>query len=362
MTVVTGMAGTGKSAALARLVTLSDLGFCAQHPDLIVSADLRPPIGAVGAAVLGTGKFPNDVLGQILEAFTGSRPSAGASLADLRTIWWAWLNTQDDPVTVVLDALDEAQHPATLLTEVLAQLNPPNATAPRVRLIVGIRSPGGPDDSPGGGALADQAEQVLAATRLRVDESPCGRTRSSPATPTACSPASPDRPTCPAGALHPATMLLRGAVAETIGARAGKSFLITRIAATSLAYRAQRTVPEDPHLLATLDDGVLGVFRADLHVSLKPADRKRAVDLLRAVAFAYGAGLPWRQIWPLVANAVIDRPGTYGDGDIAWLLTSRIGAYLVTDQEDGVTVYRPFHDALRTTLRERSRELLDSNP
>ena len=33
------------------------------------------------------------------------------------------------PVTVVLDALDEAQHPPTLLTEVLAQLNPPTTPA-----------------------------------------------------------------------------------------------------------------------------------------------------------------------------------------------------------------------------------------
>ena len=78
------------------------------------------------------------------------------------------------------------------------------------------------------------------------------------------------------------------------------------------------------------------------------------VHLLRAVAFAYGRGLPWAQIWPLVANAVADRPGTYGDNDIVELLASRIGGYLVTDQEDGVTVYRLFHDALRTTLRERS--------
>ena len=99
-----------------------------------------------------------------------------------------------------------------------------------------------------------------------------------------------------------------------------------------------------------LDAGVLGAFQSDLEASLDPADRARAVDLLRAVAFAYGAGLPWRQIWPLVSNAVVGRPGTYGDGDIAWLFVSRISAYLVADQEDGITVYRLFHDTLRATL------------
>jgi hypothetical protein len=102
------------------------------------------------------------------------------------------------------------------------------------------------------------------------------------------------------------------------------------------------------------------VFRADLHaVFPDPAKRQRVIHLLRAVAFAYGRGLPWSQIWPLVANAVADRPGTYGDSDIVELLASRLGGYLVTDHEDGVTVYRLFHDALRATLRERWSDLLD---
>jgi hypothetical protein len=104
--------------------------------------------------------------------------------------------------------------------------------------------------------------------------------------------------------------------------------------------------------------GPRGVPR--LHTTLpEPADRQRAIHLLRAVAFACGRGLPWRQIWPRVANAVADDPDhTYGDRDIAWLLHSRLGAYLVTDHEDGITVYRLFHDVLRTTLREQADALL----
>jgi hypothetical protein len=130
-----------------------------------------------------------------------------------------------------------------------------------------------------------------------------------------------------------------------------------------LADRDNRVDPQDPAWQATLTDGVLGVFRDDLHATLPdPGDRQRAVHLLRAVAFAYGRGLPWRQVWPLVANAVADDPDrSYGDGDIAWLLNSRIGGYLVTDQEDGITVYRLFHDTLRSTLRERSEDLLHTD-
>ena len=48
----------------------------------------------------------------------------------------------------------------------------------------------------------------------------------------------------------------------------------------------------------------------------------------------------------------------YRDGDIAWLLNSRLGGYLVTGKEDDITVYRLSHDAMRIILRERWRDLL----
>jgi hypothetical protein len=40
------------------------------------------------------------------------------------------------------------------------------------------------------------------------------------------------------------------------------------------------------------------------------------------------------------------------------LLSSRLGGYLVTDRDGDATVYRLFHDLLRTTLRDRWRDLL----
>ncbi|MCE5282092.1 MAG: DUF2075 domain-containing protein, partial [Deltaproteobacteria bacterium] len=50
---VTGAAGTGKSAVLARLVTLSDPDFCTRYDDMVatIPLDLRPTPGAVDAAV-----------------------------------------------------------------------------------------------------------------------------------------------------------------------------------------------------------------------------------------------------------------------------------------------------------------------
>ncbi|MEU0563176.1 hypothetical protein [Dactylosporangium sp. NPDC006015] len=360
-TIITGGAGSGKSAAIARLVTLSDTRFVEQHREELsdVPTDLRPPADAVDVAVLATGKLHTQVLAQICGALYVSPPNtAHAEPTDTERLdaWHRWLSTHERTITVVIDALDEATHPQDLLHKVLAKLDP-DPSRPRIRLLVGVRSHAAgdrPDPQPGNGAaLADAAARVLRAKRIPVDEPPWWDKRDvadyvrSILRHTAGSPyrSLPDDQV--------------DAVADVLGAQAGRSFLVARIAASSLV--AHHTVVEatDPAWRAALDDGVLGVFRDDLHRSLEdPKDRHRAVVLLRAVAFAYGAGLPWANIWPLVAHAVDDDGGYYGDTDIAWLLGSRLGAYLVTDTEDDTTVYRLFHDLLRTTLRERWRELL----
>lgn len=251
-----------------------------------------------------------------------------------------------------------------MLDEVLRPL----AGAPgraQVRLIVGVRSPGTDTRSgaaptpagqaPAGQALAGRVVAVLGAQRLAVDEQPWWQDHDLADYATGILTRTPGSPYA-ALAHHDITHR----VATDLAHHARTSFLVTRLAATKLA--ADRVVidPDDRNWRRSLDEGVLGVFRDDLRSALPdPGQRLRAIHLLRAVAFANGRGLPWNQIWPLVANAVADRPGTYGDADIAELLGSRLGGYLVTDHEDGVTVYRLFHDALRTTLRERWRELLD---
>ncbi|MCM1968896.1 MULTISPECIES: AAA family ATPase [unclassified Streptomyces] len=361
-TVVTGAAGSGKSSALARLVTLSDPAFRARYRDHLetVPEELRPREGAVDVAVLATGKTAHEVIAQLCAALDVPTPAvAGAtpSLDEWITAWQHWLATGSTPLVVVLDALDEAGDPLTLLTGVLARLDPHRE---RMRLIIGVRSPGGDDGTPPtapparGVPLADQAERLLAAHRIRVDEAPWwhdGDLADYAADILATTPGSPYAGT------DPQTVT---AVARALAAHAGTSFLVTRIAAASLAARPAPVDPADRSWLATVDAGVLGVFRADLEAHRPdPEDRLTAVHLLRAVAFARGRGLPWRRIWPAFANAVADDPErTYGDTDIADLLASPLGGYLTTDTADGTTVYRLFHDALNTTLRENWRGLL----
>ncbi|WP_329127406.1 ATP-binding protein [Streptomyces sp. NBC_01465] len=357
-TVVTGGAGSGKSAVLARLVTLSDAAFRARYGEYLdeVPEDLQPDEGAVDVAVLATGKTAHEVIAQLCAALDVPTPrTSGAtpSLDEWITAWQHWLAARGMPVTIVVDALDEADDPLTLLRTVLAHLD---SGRERIRLIIGVRSPGGDDGTPPatrpsrGIPLADEAERLLTARRIRADETPwwhdgdLANYAASILTTTDNTPYTLPQATA--------------AVAQALAHHAGTSFLVTRIAAANLAARPVRVDPDDPAWLATVDEGVLGVFRADLYAHRPHTeDRLKAVHLLRAVAFARGRGLPWHRIWPAFANAV-DLDRTYGDTDIADLLASPLGGYLTTDIADNTTVYRLFHDALRATLRDHWRNLL----
>jgi len=358
VTLVTGGAGCGKSAVLARLVTLSDPDFTVEYADAVheIPEGLLPDLGAVDVAVLATGRYPHEVVRQIGEALGVDRPDPTREHYGLEAQVEALadhLAGRAKAPTVVLDALDEAEDP-TGIARVLARL----AGGGKLRLLIGVRSPGGSEDplvgASVGGPLADLVEDLFGARRLRVDEDLWWNQddiRAYAESTLNNTPGSPYR------SGHARERV--GALAAVIADQVGRSFLVARLAATALTQRADLADPDDPAWRATLTEGVIGAFRADLvRLFPDPNQRLRTVELLRAVAFAYGRGLPWGGIWPLVANGVADRHGKFGDADIAALLASPISAYLITDQEDDVTVYRLFHDALRGTLREHWRDLL----
>jgi hypothetical protein len=361
VTLITGGAGCGKSAVLARLVTLSDPAFNATHRDQVsdIPDDLLPPERAVDVAVLATGKYPSEVLDQIADALGAPRPEADRSDSGLDARIDACRDTlqtrQRDGrrATVVLDALDEAQDPIGI-ARMLARL----AENTGLRMLIGLRSPdladAAADSTSPGGTMAELIEKLLDAHRLRVDSDQWWHQKDVRDYALSILRHTPGSVYArPENAEHAA------ALAQVIADQVQKSFLVARLSATALTERSDLPQPDDAPWLATLSAGVVGVFRADLaRIYPDPAERRNAIELLRAVAFAYGRGLPWAGIWPLVANAVANQPAKFGDRDIADLLASRISAYLTTDTEDGVTVYRLFHDALRGTLREQWTELL----
>lgn len=365
---ITGRAGSGKSAVLARLVTLSDRDFRGAYADRValIPPKLLPEEGAVDVAVLATGKNAMEILTQICGAVGANDPSSPPkTIEEAQGAWNAWLATRAATLTIVVDALDEASSPTDVLLNALQPLVGGVKRNP-VRLLVGVRCTGGatPTDTPRDGRnrqLVAQLQAVLHADpthdRLPVDETPwwnLGDVEDYVASILLGSDDSPYRG-------WPDVV---SAVAHAVAEGSKESFLVAKLAAQQLAGRTDIVDPSDRSWQEVIAQGVLGVFRADLHQTLpEHHDRERAVHLLRAVAFAYGRGLPWGQIWPVVANAVADDDEIhYGNGDIAWLLSTRLGGYLVTDREDGVTVYRLFHDDLRTNLRERWRELLHGVP
>jgi hypothetical protein len=365
---VTGVAGCGKSAILSRLVTLADARFREQYAaelatELDQAPDAIPPVGSIDVAVHATGKTAAEVVDQIRTALGTAGPpswvhsegrasgSTGPPPADPYEERLSEVNAatarRRDGVTIVVDALDEAQDPLTLLRSLLSRLTG------NLRLVVGVRSPG-----PGAGAgprhaldgrhtLADTVAATLRAEVLACDAEPywnehdlgdyiaallrADSSRSSP-------------------------YRREKGLADWVGAAVAKavapSYLAARIAGRSLARR--HLVPDfsDPAWRAGAAADVAGLLREEMLNGIADPDlRQRALHLLRAVAYAKGRGIPWQDVWPTVAAAVAGDGTTYSHDDIVWLLGQPLAGYLTRDVEDDVTVYRLFHDALTQALR-----------
>src|SRR5439155_21136127 len=67
-------------------------------------------------------------------------------------------------------------------------------------------------------------------------------------------------------------------------------------------------------------------------------------DLLTALAWSFGRGLPAREVWPTLASALA-RDGEYDEDDVAWVIRV-FGRYIIESGEDGEAVYRLFHQGL----------------
>ena len=85
-------------------------------------------------------------------------------------------------------------------------------------------------------------------------------------------------------------------------------------------------------------------------------EESRARDLLRAVAYAEGPGLPADELWADMASALA-APRRYGSVDLAWLLDSAAGYLIESGDEHGQPVYRIFHQALIEHLRPEDKEI-----
>ncbi|MFD4975048.1 AAA family ATPase [Streptomyces sp. NPDC058424] len=372
--IVTGEAGSGKSALLAHVVTLSDPTFRAdeRYQPFIeaIPPDLLVPEGAVDAAVLARNTDADELTAALYTALTGSTPTkvGGIGLLDqlLDYVLHA-VRESHRPVTIVVDGIDEATAPARIITDVIRRLTDQYTDdgQPAVRMLLGIRSAhadaaGGPRPS------QDRASDLL---NLLVRSTGAGE------------PLRTDTGTAEEITAYVSTLLrtlfdrsgssarpelrrldeLAAAVAQEVA----PSFLDARIAAETLHAGGQLPDPDDQQWRRNLRQGTQELLRQDLREVQRnsglPAER--VVQVLRATAFAYGAGLPWAEVWPCAVQALAgDEAVATPDAVIRQARESRFAGYLTTSVEDGRFVYRPIHERISEVLRQAPHVLAGGEP
>lgn len=314
--VVTGQPGCGKSAVLSRLVTLSDPEYRPRVEPSLEPGDPVPPVQSIWAAIRCSAKRPGEIAGEIGAHFGRPDVSSFEALVEV-------LGHDATPRVIVLDALDEAIEPERTARTLLAPLS----TVPGIRMLVGTREQGvdplGPRfrvldlDHPENLGIHDIAGYVQ---KILVSETAGGMP-----SPYAAQPE------------------LSKALAESIAERATPNFLVARIVACSLL--------EEPELVTNFaardfPDEVGAAFGEYLS---RFGDETPVIrDVLLALAFAQGAGLPWESIWPVVITAITGRQVTAAELESA---VERAGAFIIEDNEAGRSVYRLFHEALADHLR-----------
>ncbi|MBT2526797.1 caspase family protein [Streptomyces sp. ISL-99] len=319
LSVVTGDPGSGKSSVLGMAALLADPVRRAAVPLDDLPADAIPDPGAIDAAVHASHKSTRQVLDAISAAAECDAESVGALIAALQT--------RTAPLVVLVDSVDEALAPREVTDELLLPLLEPGLGLP-LRLLVGARR-----------HVADRLPPT--ALRINLDEPRY-------ADPAAVRAYTRKLLTVPGSVLARADGARVDAVADAVATAAGRSFLVARITARTIAREVRAPDPYDQRWRDALPRLPGDAMERDLSQRLG-AQAGRARDLLLPLAYSQGAGLPWAGVWPRLAAAVAGRD--YGDEDIVWLREAA-GSYVVESVENGGSVYRLYHRALIEYLRE----------
>jgi hypothetical protein len=325
--VVTGSAGSGKSAVVGRIVTLSDFR---QRRALLEHAppepgDPDPDVGTVDAAVHLRGLGAHELATVLADRLGLPAPESCWQLVE------AVAKMPYQPV-LVFDGLDEAipERATEIVTDLLVPLSvlsnvliatrhqefgwhqPPSGREAAVRLgelFGGNVSVVDLDDEPG---TRQDIEQYLT-RRLRS----AGLADLVP---------------------RVAPVLARKAAAKQGG------FLYARTVVSQIMRGVidARAPSWEEQVAATtveaLEHDLSSTTRVREGVELPDA----AKDLLRALAWGMGRGLPRHGLWEASATALSPNGVEYGAADLDWVLEHH-GSYIVEDTHGGETVYRLSH-------------------
>jgi WD40 repeat protein len=320
---VTAAPGSGKTAVLGLIATLThpDRRATVPHDGLGLPAAAVPAPGTVDVVIYAK----NLTLDQVFDGITAAARRRADNVGELLD----QLTERATPLTVLIDALDEAAEPEQIARRLLRPLA--EHADGRLRLLVGTRphllAHLGVDratsvdlDSP---RYADLPALTTYAARCLLDSVPDSPYQRQP----------------------PSTIR---AIAHAVAQASEPSFLVARITSGALAADLAIPDPSDPTWRATLPRLPGDAMRHDLQTRLGDDAAARAWDLLRPLAFAEGQGLPWEDIWAPLASRTAGV--TYTDDDLLWL-RRQAGSYVVEATEAGRSAYRLYHQALAEHLR-----------
>lgn len=345
--VVTGAPGTGKSAVLGRLATLADPNDRRLAEIAAALADVDPATvpeeGAFDLVIHAHGLTTLNVATVLADRF---RIPVDDVLDPALLV--AAFDRAPKPITLMLDALDEAKSPDDM-HGIARNIVAPLSRVGGMRIMVGTRHTRDAFATP---ATIGGKGPLLAAINAQdheihdLDNEPTTRNDVAGYALRRLLDGGADSP------FHGAPDLAVEA-ADLIAERAEGSFLAARLHSRLVRDRGPRWMGTDPNWADELVTGLTGALRADLDRFPEP-NRTRVRELLRPLAWAQGAGLPRHEIWPAIATELAHRFGsgsTYTDDDITWLLRTA-GFYLLEAGDDGRTVYRLYHQFYAEFLRQ----------
>lgn len=323
--IVTGRPGSGKSALLGRLVLLSDKELRGSVPRTQVPADTIPPQESIDVAVHARGKTTTEVR-EALAAAVGMRDRCD-NVGDLLRAVRA---QADRTVCAVVDAVDEAVDQHDLVRTLLRPLIDDGPEF-GLWLLIGTRNHLLNELGPGALVLdLDTADYSDRQSMVAYSEQNLRETHDE----------SPYRAAEPE---------LVHAVADAVAERANLSFLVAMIVSRTLAAAQKIPDPTDQNWRRSLPSTAAQAMAHDLDTRLRPEDAVKVRHLLTPLAFAYGAGLPWEDIWVPLANRISGQHYTLAD--VLWLRRTA-GSYLVETVEADRSAYRLYHEALAEHVRE----------
>ncbi|GAB1690727.1 hypothetical protein [Krasilnikovia sp. M28-CT-15] len=278
---VSGNIGSGKTAVLGTLLKIAD-------------PTLRPELPSNGGGQLVPPKNPIDIVihlgkrpaGEVIERIAGLRRAdignPNEEREDRVPLLLRSLPLQDRPLTVLIDAIDEATSPSAVVEQVILPLARGGRGA--IRLLLGgrMRALRSVVDLLGrdavleidldGDYLDDIAMRTLIDRRLK-------RAAWYAQTDNA------DR---------------RQIIDELWGLSQG-SFIVAKAAADAQAARAEAPDPHDPHWRSSVPRSAGAAMETDLRKYNFSGD---VMELLRPLAYAQGRGLPFSNIWPALVEAL----------------------------------------------------------